>query len=40
MKVSFGVLIANKPLLVTFDPPPIFAAVKTGGASNAPGLRR
>jgi len=30
----------NKSLQVTFDPPPIFAAAKTGVASNAPELRR
>ena len=30
----------NKALQVTFDPLPIFAAAKTGIASNAPELRR
>lgn len=30
----------NKSLQVTFDPPPIFAAAKTGVASNAGELRR
>ena len=31
---------ANKSLQGTFDPLPIFAAAKTGIASNAPELRR
>ena len=30
----------NKSLQRTFDPPPIFAAAKTGVASNAAELRR
>jgi len=30
----------NKSLQRTFDPPPIFAAAKTGGALNADELRR
>lgn len=30
----------NKGLQVTFDPLPIFAAAKTGIASNAPELKR
>ena len=30
----------NKSLQLTFDPPPIFAAAKTGVASNAAELRR
>jgi hypothetical protein len=30
----------NKSLQRTFDPPPIFAAAKTGVASNAAKLRR
>jgi hypothetical protein len=30
----------NKSLQRTFDPPPIFAAAKTGAASNAAKLRR
>ena len=33
-------LPANKALQGTFDPPPIFAAAKTGVASNAAELRR
>lgn len=33
-------LIPNKSLQVTFDPPPTFAAVKAGVASNAPELKR
>jgi len=35
-----GVLPPNKSLERTFDPPPIFAAEKTGVASNAAELRR
>ena len=30
----------NKSLQLTFDPPPIFAAAKTGVASNAAELKR
>ena len=33
-------MASNNSLQVTFDPPPIFAAAKTGVASNAPELRR
>ena len=33
-------LMPNKSLQRTFDPPPIFAAAKTGVASNAAELRR
>jgi hypothetical protein len=33
-------LTPNKSLQGTFDPQPIFAAAKTGIASNAPELRR
>ncbi len=39
-QVGFGELPHNKSLQVTFDPLPIFAAAKTGIASNAPELRR
>lgn len=37
---ALGVLVPNKSLQGTFDPLPIFAAAKTGIASNAPELRR
>ncbi len=33
---SLGALVPNNTLQVTFDPPPIFAAAKTGIALNAP----
>ena len=35
-----GAAAHNKSLQRTFDPPPIFAAAKTGVASNAAKLRR
>jgi hypothetical protein len=38
--VSFERLTAHKPLHRTFDPPPAFATVESGVASNAPELRR
>ena len=38
--LGIGEAPSNKSLQVTFDPPPIFAAAKTGVASNAPELRR
>ena len=34
------VLVPNKSLQVTFDPPPTFAVAKAGVASNAPELKR
>jgi len=37
---ALGVLVPNKSLQRTFDLPPIFAAAKTGVASNAPEHRR
>jgi|GEM_PF-26674 len=39
-QTKVGVLPPNKSLQRTFDPPPIFASAKTGGASNAPELKR